>query len=314
MSTFRLTTPITFVFFNREDTTLQVMKIIREAQPDKLYLVSDGARESRQGEEKIVEHLRSQVENMIDWPCDVHKNYAEKNMGCYRRMYSGISWTLEQEKDTIILEDDIIPEPSFFRFCQELLEKYADIPEVFYISGNNIYQQFPIKESYVFSDFPSIWGWATWRRAWEKYEASMESWEKIKESGAIERCYGKKWGRFYKNQIELAYTGERDTWDYQWEASRMWHHGLGIIPKHNMIENIGFDRADATHTKGSSMYDFAKQDIAFPLVHPKQPVKNADYDNGYLKQIVAREFERLTFFGKVRRRVRMLVKQGYKNG
>lgn len=309
MNTFQLTTPVTFIFFNREDTTLQVMEKIREAQPVRLYLVSDGAREERKGEAEIVERLRGMVEDMIDWPCELHKNYAQKNMGCYQRMYSGISWTLEQEEDTIILEDDIIPVSSFFRFCQELLQKYADCKEVFYISGNNIYQQFPIKESYVFSDFPSIWGWATWRRAWEKYEASMESWEKIKNSGAIERCYGNKWGTFYKKQIELAYTGERDTWDYQWEATRMWHRGLGIIPRHNMIENIGFDREDATHTKGSSMYDFTKQDMTFPLIHPTEVKKDTEYDRSYLKNIISREFERLTFWGKVRRRLRIIMQQ-----
>lgn len=306
MNQFHLETPITFIFFNRQDTTLRVMETIRKEKPEKLYLVSDGARENRPGEAGIVEALRRQVEEMIDWTCEVHKNYAPQNMGCYQRMYTGISWTLSNEESTIILEDDIIPVPTFFRFCQELLQKYKDTPEVFYISGNNIYQQFLMNESYAFSDFPSIWGWATWRRAWEQYESSMEAWIKIRDSGTIERCYGRKWAKFYKNQIELAYTGERDTWDYQWEASRMWHHGLGIIPQHNMIENIGFDRADATHTKGSSIYDFTKQDMHFPLIHPNTVSKNQEYDKGYLKQIISREFERLTFWGKVRRRLRML--------
>lgn len=311
MEKFKLTTPVAFIFFNRPDTTMQVLKEIRRAKPDKLYLISDGAREGRSGEAALVEQLRHDVEAGIDWECNILKNYAPKNMGCRKRMASGITWVLEQEETTIILEDDIIVAPSFFRYCQELLNYYKDDDRVAYISGNNIYKDYKVQNSYLFSKFPSIWGWATWRRAWNWYDDSMEGWEEIKKERCIEHYYGKKWAKFYIPQIECAYTGERDTWDYQWEASRMRHGGLGIIPKQNLVENIGFNREDATHTRGDSMYDFTKYNLVFPLQHPSVVENDTSYDRGYQKHIIAREFERLYFWGKVRRRLRLLfMRQG----
>lgn len=307
MNTGKLNTPVTFIFFNRPDTTMKVFNEIKKARPQKLYLVSDGARSTRQEEQEIVQKLRSQVEAGIDWQCEVYKNYADKNMGCHKRMVSGISAVFEREETTIILEDDIIPVPGFFRYCEELLKRYEKETKIMYISGNNLQHHFPIEDSYTFSQFPSIWGWATWKRAWVLYDDSKSAWDKIKTDQAVENCYGKKWAKYYSAQIERAYEGELDTWDYQWEACRMWHRGLGIIPKYNMIENIGFNREDATHTKGNSMYDFTNQDMNFPLQHPKEIQVNVEYDKNYIKNIIAREFERLTYWGKIKRRIRLLL-------
>lgn len=307
MEQHKLSTPITFIFFNRLDTTLKVLECIRKAQPERLYLISDGARTERNGEKELVESIRNQVEAGIDWPCKIFKNYAEKNMGCHKRMASGITWVFEQEETSIILEDDIIPVPAFFQFCEELLIKYKNEDRVTYITGNNIYHDYPIKDSYLFSKFPSIWGWATWRRAWKFFDDSPAVWEKMKKANTIESYYGPKWAKFYKAQIEKAYMGELDTWDYQWEASRMYHNGLGIIPKYNMIENIGFNRDDATHTRGNSMYDFTKKNVEFPLMHPDSVQCDENYDRAYIKNIIAKEFERWTLNGKILRRLRMIL-------
>ncbi len=309
MSGWRLTTPVTFIFFNRPDTTMQVISCIRAAKPKKLYLVSDGPRTSRSGEKEIVVQLRQTVERAIDWDCEVHRDYAEVNMGCHKRMRSGIFNTLAEEETTIIIEDDIIPLPCFFPYCEQLLERYRDDERIFYISGNNLLSGESVQDgSYVISRYPSIWGWATWRRAWEKYDDSMVFWEKVKKEGCVRRYYGERFGELFEKQLECAYSGERDTWDYQWEATRMYYGGFGITPKYNLIDNIGFNREDATHTQGGCMYDFTRRELPFPLVGPTHEDVDDRYDKLYIKKIVAREFERLYFWGKVRYRLRKLFR------
>ncbi len=309
MSGWRLTTPVTFIFFNRPDTTMQVISCIRAAKPKKLYLVSDGPRTSRSGEKEIVVQLRQTVERAIDWDCEVHRDYAEVNMGCHKRMRSGIFNTLAEEETTIIIEDDIIPLPCFFPYCEQLLERYRDDERIFYISGNNLLSGESVQDgSYVISRYPSIWGWATWRRAWEKYDESMVFWEKVKKEGCVRRYYGERFGELFEKQLECAYSGERDTWDYQWEATRMYYGGFGITPKYNLIDNIGFNREDATHTQGGCMYDFTRRELPFPLVGPTHEDVDDRYDKLYIKKIVAREFERLYFWGKVRYRLRKLFR------
>ena len=307
MKDFTLVTPVTFIFFNRPDTTMQVFDCIRAARPMKLYLVSDGPRAAKKGEREIVEQLRKTVEDSIDWECEVHRDYADENMGCHKRMRSGISNTLAQEETTIIIEDDIVPLPCFFPYCQELLSRYREDERIFFISGNNLLQDESVRDgSYVISRFPSIWGWATWRRAWEKYNDSMSFWEKVKKDGCVRRYYGERFGAMLEKQLECAYTGERDTWDYQWEATRMYYGGYGITPRYNLIDNIGFNREDATHTQGGCIYDFTRKALPFPLVRPADESADDRYDKRYIRKIVKREFERLYFWGKVRYRLRML--------
>lgn len=311
MNNFTLTTPITFIFFNRPDTTMQVFECIKRAKPKKLYLVSDGPRPAKDGEKEIVEQLRKTVEDAVDWECEVHRDYADANMGCHKRMRSGISNTLAKEETTIIIEDDIVPLPCFFPYCQELLSRYREDERIFLISGNNLLQDGSVSDgSYVISRYPSIWGWATWRRAWEKYDDSMAFWEKVKKDGCVRRYYGERFGAMFEKQLECAYTGERDTWDYQWEATRMYYGGYGITPKYNLIDNIGFNREDATHTQGGCMYDFSRKELDFPLVRPAHEDVDDRYDRRYIRKIVAREFERLYFWGKVRYRLRKLFHGG----
>lgn len=299
--------PIIFIFFNRRDTALKVFEAIKKVRPEKLYLVSDGPRKNKAGETEEVKELRKYIEAQIDFPCKVQKNYADSNIGCGKRISSGISWVFEQEREAIILEDDIVALPDFFYFCEELLERYKNDERIMYISGNKVNQGYTTQDSYLFTKYPSAWGWATWKRAWELYDDSPEMWEKIRNSGAVERFYGKKWARAYKPQLAKAYEGV-DIWDYQWEAARMYHGSLGIVPQYNLIDNIGFNHIQSTHTSGDSMYDFTTHSLAFPLRHPKQVCVDERHDKSYLKNIISKEFERFYFWGKVKRRLGIYFK------
>lgn len=303
----RCKVPVIFFFFNRMDTALKAFEAIKKVRPEKLYLVSDGPREGKAGEAEAVKELRKCIEEQIDFPCMVQKNYAESNLGCGKRIAGGISWVFEQEEEAIILEDDIVALPEFFYFCEELLIKYKNDGRIMYISGNKLNQEYTTQYSYLFTKYPSAWGWATWKRAWDLYDDSPAMWEKVKSSGAVERFYGRKWGRAYGPQLEKAYRGV-DVWDYQWEAARMYYGAFGIVPKYNLIDNVGFNHVQSTHTSGDSMYDFTTHPISFPLQHPSQVSVDGMHDQLYLKNIISREFERFYFWGKVKRRLRIYLK------
>lgn len=281
----QLEVPVIFIFFNRKQVTMETLEAISKVKPKKLYLVSDGAREDKENEAKVVADLRNDVEKRIDWECEIIKNYAESNMGCKQRVASGISWVFSQEEMAIIVEDDVVALPGFFYFCEELLIKYKDESRIYCISGHKVYDDYEIENSYIFSRHPNIWGWATWRRAWNQYNDDIGDWNKIKQSNVIENFYNQKVAKIYKKLLEKAYTGEVDTWDYIWTADVVKNNGLGIVPKTNLIKNIGFNDLDATHTKGDSPYTFARQDLEFPLAHPKDIVRNEEYDRLALKQM-----------------------------
>lgn len=281
---FELNVPVAFIIFNRPDTTQVVFDRIRAARPKKLYIISDAPRDGREDDLIKVAETRCYVESHIDWECEVHKNYAESNMGCKRRVASGISWVLEHEERTIILEDDVVPSDDFFPFMQEMLDFYNDSSRVMMISGTNLLKNYEIEGSYTFSCFSSIWGWATWRRAWEQYDIDVKDWPRIDKEGSFRCVQNGLAYTFLKKHMDSVYTHEKDTWDIQWDYCRHKARGLGVVPKVNMINNIGFDRADATHTNGSSDEDFSYGKLSFPLEHAVEIKRDVDYDEAYIRK------------------------------
>lgn len=284
MEEFKLATPVAFLIFNRPDTSKEVFERIREAKPEKLYLISDAPREGREDDTAKVEETRRYVETHIDWDCEVHKNYAKTNMGCRDRVSSGITWVLSQETRAIFLEDDIVPLPEFFRFCQEMLDAYEDNPRVMMVSGLNLVRKHKMDTPYTFSCFSSIWGWATWRRAWEKYDVDVADWPELKKAGTLKKVQSGFSYLFMKRNVDRVYTKKLDTWDIQWDYCRHKHRGLGIVPRENLICNIGFNREDATHTKEGSDEDFSYGEMHFPIEKNVPVRRDVEYDRAYLKK------------------------------
>jgi hypothetical protein len=270
MSEFKLTTPVAFIIFNRPDTTERVFAEIAKAKPTKLLVVADGARVHKEGEAEKVAKTRAIIDR-VDWPCEVLTNYSDVNLGCKVRVSSGIDWVFEQVEEAIILEDDCLPDPTFFRFCQEMLDLYKNDQRIGLISGNNF--QFGKKTggaSYYYSRYNHIWGWASWRRAWKHYDNEAKIWPELKNSGLLEICaYSKNEQKYWSRAFDGVFNKRIDTWDYQWTLT-MWSQGmLSILPNVNLISNIGFG-SDATHTKGASMFaNLKRQPMSFPLDHPK---------------------------------------------
>lgn len=240
--------PVLFCTFNRLECTKKVFERIREVRPEKLYLVSDGPRENIQGEAEKVNAVRKYIEEHIDWECEVYKNFAPKNMGCGKRMSSGISWAFEREEKLIILEDDCLADLSFFRYCSELLDLYEKNEDIMIIGGYNPLGTFGEEYSFIFTPIIEIWGWATWKRAWEQYDYDVSDWKEHKVSSYMKAVLDDRAVKHFSHLFDCVYTHVLDTWDFQLQYLLLQKGTLSIVPNRNMVENIGFG-VDATHTK-----------------------------------------------------------------
>lgn len=280
MDDFKLTAPVAFFIFNRPDTTAQVFEQIRQAKPAKLLVVADGPRPTHLTDAEKCADTRAIIEK-VDWNCEVLTNFADENLGCKTRMSTGLNWVFDIAEEAIILEHDTLPHPSFFRYCQELLEQYHSDERIMTISGCNF--QFGNRRtsySYYLSRCIHCWGWATWRRAWQHYDVSMSLWPQVSQ-GWLASVLGQDTGLAYWQRIfELTYQGYINTWDYQWVFNCWSQNGLCILPNVNLVSNIGFG-ADGTHTTNTSsrVANIPTEAIKFPLLHPPYMLPDTEADN-----------------------------------
>jgi hypothetical protein len=297
-----LSTPVVFIIFNRPDTTARVFEAIRQAEPAKLLVVADGARKNRPNEVEKCAATRAVIDR-VDWDCEVITNYSDINLGCKHRVASGIDWVFSQVEEAIILEDDCLPAPSFFQFCQTLLEKYRDDERIMMISGDNFSpEDNRVKDSYYFSKYAHIWGWATWQRAWQHYDVNMSSWPEFRDRGLINNvCSDPVEAEYWLETFNNVAENLIDTWDHQWVYTCWQQSGMSIMPTVNLISNIGF-RDDATHTVGkSSPWAEMKVGNIYDIIHPTFILNDraADiYMFEYLFGGKALKFDR-TIYGKV---------------
>ncbi|RHW23498.1 glycosyltransferase family 2 protein [Nocardioides immobilis] len=261
--------PVALFVFNRPDLTEQVFEVIRAAKPPVLLVSADGPRPDRPEDERLCRETREIVHD-VDWPCDVHWNLREVNLGCGPAMSQGISWVFDHVDRAIILEDDCVPDPTFFPFCDELLERYKDDSRILQIAGSNLAAPAATfgDDSYSFASFPLVWGWATWRRAWAHYDFGMRSWPAFRDSGMLAGLHN---SRRRQSQLRREWDhihAGNGTWDHQWQYTVMSQHGLSVYPATNLVSNLGF-RADATQTTApGSMAEIPARAIALPLAHP----------------------------------------------
>ncbi len=269
----QLYTPILFIIFNRPDSTRRVFEAIKKARPTQLFISADGPREDKIGEKEKCEETRK-ITEAIDWPCEVGRNYSEANKGCKIGVSSAVTWFFENVPAGIILEDDCLPDPSFFPYCQELLERYKDDDKIKMISGDN-FQQGNIRGdgSYYFSKLPQIWGWATWKHAWDNFDLEMKG---LDENNTIPSFWRLHFKHIRDNNI--------DTWDAQWVYSIMKADGLSITPNANLIENIGFDE-NATHTNSAPSYAMQKSQPLRNLVHPSKVTVSQEADEFLMNNV-----------------------------
>ena len=291
MSEFQLTTPVALIIFNRPDTAARVFNEIAKAKPPKLLVVADGPRHHRVGEAERCRQTRAIIEQ-VDWPCEVLTNFADTNMGCKMRVSSGIDWIFEMVEEAIILEDDCLPEPTFFRFCEEMLSRYRDDERVSMVSGGNL--QFGRQRgsaSYYFSRYTHIWGWASWRRAWKHYDRDLTLWPKYRDEGWLETTFSSKGEQAYwRNSFEAVHNGSLDTWDCSWTFTCLLKGMLQVAPNVNLISNIGFG-PEATHTQVVGIHaNMATEPMIFPLIHPDAVLQDRNGDQFIADDQIAPSF------------------------
>lgn len=297
----KLRTAVLMVIFNRPDTTKEVFEAIRKAKPPRLYVAADGPRPNRPDDKEKCAATRAII-NQVDWECEVKTLFHEKNLNCGIAPSTAFTWFFEHEEQGIILEDDCVPSQSFFWYCQELLEKYRDDTRVMHIGGNNFLNGW-LKDkdySYYFSRSGHIWGWATWRRAWQKFDFNISLFDKLKDREQFEGFFLNSFERRYrmkKFQETFDRHGRADWWDYQWDFARYVNSGLAIVPSVNLVKNIGFG-GDATHTfqTGSNAAAVPAQEIELPLKHPPFMIRDLESEQKYF-----RGFMKDKVFGKLQK-------------
>lgn len=269
-------TPVVLIIYRRPDTTRKVFNVVRDLKPRRLFIIADGPHDDE--DRKRCQAARSVVEE-IDWDCTVMRNYADINMGCQKRISSGLDWVFEEAERAIILEDDCVPDPSFFAYCDELLDRYAKDSHVMTISGNNYQPRRRTSYSYYFSRYMHCWGWATWRRAWKHFDVTMKTWPKVRDQRLLTEILGKpSAASYWENIFEKVYSGEVDSWAYIWQYNIWMRSGLNILPEVNLVKNIGFGRG-ATHTENENNIEYVAQNIEQPIRHPPVIVRHRSADD-----------------------------------
>lgn len=305
MPEFQLSTAVAFIIFNRPDTTERVFAEIARAKPPKLLVVADGARLDCAGEMENVAAARAVLQR-VNWDCEVLTNFSDVNLGCKKRVSSGIDWVFGHVEEAIILEDDCLPHPTFFRFCQELLQRYRHDQRVSQIDGVNLQFGHRVNsDSYYFSRNCHIWGWATWRDRWQGcYDVDMKQWPAIRDEGRLADWFCSAAEQKHWNSIfEKLYCNEIDTWDHQWTFGCRLAGRLSVLPNVNLVSNIGFG-SGATHTKGVSVLaNMPVKEMCFPLEHPQGIFACQTLDSRFFNS-----FSRLSFRRRVRAGLRQLVR------
>jgi hypothetical protein len=266
--------PILVIMYNRPEIVTRLWRSLRGVRPEKLYVACDGARSGKKADLESVERTRATIRE-IDWNCQVETLFHQSNLGCKFGPYKSMDWFFALEERGIILEDDCIPHPSFFRYCEELLDKYEGDERIMTICGDRSPlgdAPIPGGYSYAFSKYPLTWGWGTWRRAWNMMDIDGKSWPDVVSTGVMRSVFRNEdeyywfWGLFERTYRQQT----TDSWDEMWLYNCLFHHGLSILPETNLISNIGFgDKATHTGDPRDPRSALPALEMSFPMRHPR---------------------------------------------
>ncbi|WP_302575441.1 nucleotide-diphospho-sugar transferase [uncultured Duncaniella sp.] len=260
--------PVLLIIFNRPNTTQEVFNVIKKVKPSKLYVAGDGPRLNRPNERELC-HQAQKIATAVDWNCEVKTLFQNENLGCKIAVSRAISWFFENEKEGIILEDDIVPHSDFFYYCDELLDKYRDKTNIGVVSGHNhVYNDKHFHDSYDFVSVSHCWGWGSWRHSWEKVDVSLSTYDFRSLKKALKTIYSNpSQRRFWLGTYLLLKMGLINSWAYPMTISFIINGYISIVPKHNLTKNIG-EGENATHT---STLDLNETSI---VLNPIRPIKH----------------------------------------
>ncbi len=296
-------TAVMMIVFNRPDMTQRVFERVREARPKRLYIAADGPRKDRPDDLGSTQAVR-EIANQVDWDCQVKTLFREENFGCKTAIKTGLDWFFDQEEEGIILEDDCIPEPTFFLFAAEMLDRYRNDDRIATIAGTNYLlgsQQF--EHSYYFSKYLFVWGWASWRRIWKAYDFEIKTWPKFRDEGRLHRVFPNQRSLKYWTWIfDRTHDETLNAYDYQFFYSQMINNRMSIIPAQNLVCNVGWGSGSTNTSLRNPEMEMATSPMQFPLKHPDFLVPDERADQFTEELIFAKPLAR-----KVKNRLRRLL-------
>lgn len=286
-------TPVLFLIYNRPEYTEKVFEAIKVAKPKKLFIHADGPKKDKPEDIELCERAREIVDN-IDWNCELKILFRDENLGCKLGMSGGITWFFENVEEGVILEDDCLPNKSFFSYCEKLLDKYRNEQEVMMISGSNPATSVDVGADYFFSYFYHIWGWATWKRAWEKFDIEISDWPKFRDSDFLEKKFPNNadYRTFVKQMFDQIYGKKASVWGVQWTYTCLVNNGYAILPKNNLISNIGLT---GTHEMNNNQLMLKTKEIDFnDFKHPSgiavdYDIEKTIFEKSGLKRLINKE-------------------------
>ena len=280
-----MNTPVLLIAWRRPHTLRQVIDAIRPLAPSRLFVACDGPNPHRPGEAEKVAATRSVIDNEINWPCQIERLYSDVNNGCRLGVSLAITWFFEQVEEGIILEDDCVPHPDFFPYCTSLLERYRYDTRVWCISGNNFQNgQWRGEGSYYFSHYNHCWGWASWRRCWQQFDAELRQWPAIRDSAMLHSIFEDQLERNYWSGIwqRLVDESKPDSWAYRWTFTCLVNGGLTALPNRNLVGNVGFG-PDATHTTKESYPTTVTKEGLSEIIHPSFILRDKQADRFFVR-------------------------------
>jgi hypothetical protein len=289
--------PIALFLFNRPKELQQVLNVIASIAPSTLFLIADGPRSNHLNDQSLCQEARS-IAAQVDWPCEVHRLYFNDNQTSRNAIPLGLNWVFSKVDQCIILEDDCVPNQSFFNFCAQLLERYKDNPQIMTIGGHRFDgPDESNEESYFFSKYPSTWGWATWKRSWNLFDLEMHQWSSLRETDWLHNILKNSTHESYWMRIFDQMKTGMDAWDYALVFSCWVNQGLSIRSKVNLVHNIGHN-ALATHTTSENylITNRLASEINLPLRHPSQIHPNP---------IIEERLEWVSYSGIMRRNLKL---------
>lgn len=302
--------PILILTFNRPNHTSKLADILRKYKVSKIYVSSDGPRDGNKKDVKMVKQTRGLFKN-DRWPeSDIHVKFEDENLGCKKAVSKAITWFFQHVEQGIILEDDCLPNESFFSFCEQMLDRYKGDDRIMHISGTTFIGKNSdwITDDYYYSCYPHCWGWATWKKSWERFDYDMKNWPLFKKSGFIENfIYNKIGARKWTEVFDTTHADKNSSWAYRWTYSCWENNGLSVHPKYNLVQNIGFDE-HATHTKYSSNHHSDnRKELDPPYKKPPFLVRDHRLDN-YIEDFHFQSNLKSEIIKKLRKLKRWLLK------
>lgn len=313
---------VLLIFFNRPGCFSKVFEQVKKARPSKLFLYQDGAREGNEKDAVGVAKCR-EIALDIDWECEVHTKFQEKNYGCDPSEYIAQKWAFSIVDKCIVIEDDDVPSQSFFPFCKELLDKYENDQRINMICGMNNLETWDSPYSYIFTETGSIWGWASWKRVIDEWEPGYDL---LTDEYSIKKLTA------YMNQVSANPKGRFATWNTNKNSgvehyetlngiNQYVQHRLNIVPTKNMIINIGNTPEGSTHSaadlsllpKGLRRIYTMKSfdDIEFPLKHPKYVIDDVEYQKALYRLMGTNGHPFVKFYRKIEKSFLIIRRQGF---